>query len=112
MAAPITPPPQPTSVRRVTLPLYQMSCAQASSFHFSVIAVPPSGCHLSELKSATPPAAARADDRTSRRDGTRHYKSSPAGPWRALACDPISKRDPAPSFNRNLLMDASHSSSY
>ena len=35
--APIAPPPQPTSVRRVTLPLYQMSCAQASSFHFSVI---------------------------------------------------------------------------
>ena len=35
--APIAPPPQPTSVRRVTLPRYQMSCAQASSFHFSVI---------------------------------------------------------------------------
>src|SRR6185437_2458714 len=37
--APIAPPPQPTTLRRVTLPLYQMSLAQDSSFHFSVIAV-------------------------------------------------------------------------
>src|SRR5665213_446630 len=37
--APTAPPPQPTSLRRVTLPLYQMSLAQDSSFHFSVIAV-------------------------------------------------------------------------
>src|SRR6478752_2748798 len=36
--APIAPPPQPTTRRRVTLPLYQKSCAQTSSFHFSVIA--------------------------------------------------------------------------
>ena len=43
--APIAPPPQPTSVRRVTLPLYQNSSsfAQGSSFHFSVIATPPTG---------------------------------------------------------------------
>jgi hypothetical protein len=37
--APIAPPPQPTSVRRVSLPLYHMSLAQDSSFHLSVIAV-------------------------------------------------------------------------
>jgi len=35
--APIAPPPQPTTRRRVTLPRYQMSCAHSSSFHFSVI---------------------------------------------------------------------------
>src|SRR5471030_1957618 len=38
IAAPSAPPPQPTNVRRVTLPLYQKSCAQSCSFHFSVIA--------------------------------------------------------------------------
>ena len=43
--APIAPPPQPTRRRRVTLPLYQKSCAHSSSFHFSVIASPPSGSH-------------------------------------------------------------------
>src|SRR5271169_6893268 len=35
--APIAPPPQPTRVRRVTLPRYQMSSAHFSSCHFSVI---------------------------------------------------------------------------
>src|SRR5260370_36062135 len=35
--APIAPPPQPTSRRRVSLPRYQMSCAHFSSFHFLVI---------------------------------------------------------------------------
>src|SRR5215510_15673935 len=42
MSAPIAPPPQPTIRRRVTLPLYQKSCAHSSSFHFSVIACSPS----------------------------------------------------------------------
>ena len=45
--------------RRVTLPLYQMSCAQASSFHFSVIASPPSGFRLFEFETYAR-AAARA----------------------------------------------------
>src|SRR5215469_11771808 len=35
--APIAPPPQPTSRRRVSLPRYQISSAHFSSFHFSVI---------------------------------------------------------------------------
>src|SRR6185437_15411236 len=39
--APIAPPPQPTKVRRVTLPLYQKSSAHFSSFHFSDIAILP-----------------------------------------------------------------------
>src|SRR5581483_1174751 len=43
--APIAPPPQPTTRRRVTLPLYQKSFAHSSSFHFSVITSPPSGSH-------------------------------------------------------------------
>src|SRR4029077_14231997 len=37
LMAPLAPPPQPTSRRRVSLPRYQMSCAHFSSFHFSVI---------------------------------------------------------------------------
>src|ERR1700691_1274028 len=37
MAAPIAPAPQPTMLRRVTLPRYQISLAHASSFHFSTI---------------------------------------------------------------------------
>src|SRR5690242_4898745 len=41
IAAPIAPPPQPTKVRRVTLPLHQKSVAHASSFHFSDIAILP-----------------------------------------------------------------------
>src|SRR6185295_7331739 len=43
ISAPIAPPPQPTTRRRLTLPLYQKSCAQSSSFHFSLISHPPSG---------------------------------------------------------------------
>src|SRR5262249_6309276 len=35
--APIAPPPQPTRVRRVSLPRYQMSSAHFSDFHFSLI---------------------------------------------------------------------------
>src|SRR5215471_12309678 len=42
MVAPRTPPPQPTTVRRVTLPLYQRSRPHSSPFHFSVIASTPS----------------------------------------------------------------------
>src|SRR5580693_8955999 len=44
--APIAPPPQPTIVRRVTLPLYQASCAHASSLHFSLIVGLPLECAL------------------------------------------------------------------
>src|SRR6476646_2939356 len=102
MAAPSTPPPQPTSVRRVTLPLYQMSCAHPSSFHFSVIACPPSGSHTGhsrpngrrckpgsfdlENDHFRPQASSTANAGRGRKsshhtpmpDGTtRHYQSSP-----------------------------------
>src|SRR5580658_4732060 len=48
--APIAPPPQPTRVRRVTLPRYQMSSAHFSSCHFSVIGSPPTGVAVLEEK--------------------------------------------------------------
>src|SRR5204863_3251593 len=43
--APIAPPPQPTSRRRVSLPRYQMSSAHFCSFHFSLIGFLP-GCSV------------------------------------------------------------------
>ena len=48
--APIAPPPQPTRVRRVTLPRYQMSSAHFSSCHFSVIESPPTEVAVLEEK--------------------------------------------------------------
>src|SRR5262249_1830450 len=111
MTAPIAPPPQPTPRRRVTLPPYQKSCAQSSSFHFSLISLPPSGSdwfrsthapvreslrnqHFNlEKRQFRPHAHATARvkrnregvHRTPMPDGmTRHCQSSPAGPWRAL----------------------------
>ena len=57
--APIAPPPQPTRRRRVTLPRYQKSCAQASSFHFSVITHPPAR-FLMSIERPTPARDARA----------------------------------------------------
>src|SRR5580698_3931600 len=48
--APIAPPPQPTTLRRVTLPRYQMSSAHFSCFHFSVIENPPTGAQVLEEK--------------------------------------------------------------
>src|SRR5262249_34618812 len=45
--------PQPTTVRRVVLPLYQKSFAHSSSFHFSVIASPPSGSHNAGARDAS-----------------------------------------------------------
>src|ERR1700680_3374517 len=48
--APIAPPPQPTRVRRVTLPRYQMSSAHFSSCHFSAIESPPPGLAVLEEK--------------------------------------------------------------
>jgi len=46
-------------VRRVTLPLYQMSYAQTSSFHFSVIACPPSGFQFVRIENWRPREARR-----------------------------------------------------
>src|SRR6188474_2666125 len=78
--------PQPTTVRRVDLPLYQKSCAHSSSFHFSVITSPPSesdrcrsaraacahkiGHHLKIAKFA-PRADSTAGDARSRESGHR-----------------------------------------
>src|SRR5271169_7123671 len=39
--APIAPPPQPTRLRRVSLPRYQKSCAHGASLHFSAIEILP-----------------------------------------------------------------------
>ncbi|MGC1683399.1 MAG: hypothetical protein WA760_18935, partial [Pseudolabrys sp.] len=46
----------------------------------------------------------KSSHRTPMPDGmTRHCQSSPVGPWQAL--DTVSKRDPAATFNRYILVD-------
>src|SRR5580704_15942053 len=76
--APIAPPPQPTRVRRVTLPRYQMSSAHFSSCHFSAIESPPTGVAVLEEKLIPRQSRAPASE----------TRSSPIpralDPWRAL----------------------------
>src|SRR5215831_12090002 len=103
--APMAPPPQPTRVRRVTLPLYQTSLAHSSFFHFSVIASSlriscvarqrPRGCAIRQkallceigtqsLTLRGDPTSRRreSDDRTPTPHGTtRHSQDPPSGPF-------------------------------
>src|SRR5262249_14603507 len=99
--------PQPTTVRRVVLPLYQKSFAHSSSLHFSVIATLPldlmdaspahttcarqckSGIVDLEIAKLNPRAGSTAGDARSRESGyrtpmpsgtTRHQQSLPCRP--------------------------------